>query len=273
MSILQNMTPFGVVLKYTTPNGVMSSRKAKVSALLSHPCYTIDMLLALDTATTTISVALYDLNANLLLGEMTWQARRRHTAGLLPEVQRLLTILDATPNDLTALAVTTGPGSFSGVRAGIATVKGMALGLPQMPRLVGVPTLTVSAAPWSQAAWSVSPTAVICAVLQAGRGRYNWCFFSAEELLFRPSAADHGSGVAAELAQVLEDHAAATLWLVGEVDAPLREAVVLNPRVTPMDAVTGQRRAGELARIAAFYLAEGIEESVDTIQPIYLRAP
>jgi len=231
------------------------------------------MLLALDTATTTISIALYDLNADLLLGEMTWQARRRHTAALLPEVQRLLAALDASPVDLTALAVTTGPGSFSGVRAGIATVKGMALGLPQTPRLVGVPTLTVSAAPWSQAAWSVSPTAVICSVLQAGRGRYNWCFFSAEDLLFRPDATDHSSGTATELAQTLEEHAAVTLWLVGEVDVPLCEAVQGNPRVTPMDGVTGQRRAGELARLAALYFAAGVEESVDSIQPIYLRAP
>jgi tRNA A37 threonylcarbamoyladenosine modification protein TsaB len=149
----------------------------------------------------------------------------------------------------------------------------MALGLPHIPRLVGVPTLTVSAAPWSQAAWSVSPTAVICAVLQAGRARYNWCFFSAEDLLFRPGAADHGSGTAGEMALALEEHAAPTLWLVGEVDAALREAVQTNPRVTAMDAVSGQRRAGELARLAAIYLAEGIEESVDSIQPLYLRAP
>lgn len=231
------------------------------------------MLLALDTATTTISVALYDQNARLLLGEMTWQARRRHTAALLPAVQQLLAAHELTPADLNAFAVTTGPGSFSGVRAGIATVKGMALGLPHAPRIVGVPTLTVTAAPWSQAAWSVTPTAVICAVLQAGRGRYNWCFYSAEDLLFRPDVADHDSGMASDLAAALEDHAAETLWLVGEVDAPLLVAVRPNLRVTPMDAVTGLRRAGELARLAMLYFDEGIEESVEELQPLYLRAP
>lgn len=231
------------------------------------------MLLALDTATTTISIALYDLAADALLGEMTWQARRRHTRDLLPEVQRLLQTLESTPAELTALAVTTGPGSFSGVRAGIATVKGLALGLPTPPRIVGVPTLTVTAAPWAQTAWSVSPTAVICAVLQAGRGRYNWCYFGAEDLLFRPSAADHGAGDLQDLADALARHNADTLWLTGEVDAPLRTAIESNPRITPINPVTGLRRAGELARLAALYLAEGVEETVDALQPIYLRAP
>lgn len=231
------------------------------------------MLLALDTATTTISIALYDPNAATLLGEMTWQARRRHTADLLPAVHYLLSTLGVARGDVNALAVTIGPGSFSGVRAGIATVKGMALALPKPPRVVGVPTLTVAAAPWSQAAWSVSPTAVICAVLQAGRGRYNWCFFGAEDLLFRPAAEDYDSGTAGELAAALAEHGAHTLWLVGEIDDPLRETVQSNPRVTAMDAVTGLRRAGELARIAALLLAEGVEEMADGLQPIYLRAP
>jgi tRNA threonylcarbamoyladenosine biosynthesis protein TsaB len=231
------------------------------------------MLLALDTATNAVSIALYDLNNDSLLGEMSWQARRRHTRDLLPQVQHLLTTLDTTPADLTALAVTTGPGSFSGVRAGIATVKGMALGLPRPPHIVGVSTLTVTAATWSQAAWSVSPTAVICAVLQAGRGRYNWCYFGAEELLFRPQAEDHGAGTAAEFAAALADHAADNLWVVGEVDKALYEALQSNQRVTIINPVSGLRRAGELARVAALLISEGVEDSIDGLQPIYLRAP
>ena len=87
------------------------------------------MLLALDTATATASLALYELTRDTLVAEWTWQARRRHTQDLLGAAQTLLHQAGATPAALTALAVTTGPGSFTGVRIGISTVKGMALGL------------------------------------------------------------------------------------------------------------------------------------------------
>ena len=107
------------------------------------------MLLALDTATATASLALYDLAADHLLLEMTWDARRRQTQDLLVTVQRALDLVERTPQQITALAVTTGPGSFTGVRIGISTVKGIGLGLAPAPQVVGLPTLTVTAAPWA----------------------------------------------------------------------------------------------------------------------------
>ena len=66
------------------------------------------MLLALDTATATASLALYDLTRDTLVAEWTWQARRRHTQDLLGAAQTLLHQAGATPAALTALAVTTG---------------------------------------------------------------------------------------------------------------------------------------------------------------------
>ena len=84
--------------------------------------YNQPMLLALDTATTTASLAVYDLTAQQLLAELTWQARRRQTQDLLVTAQQLLAQLNLTPQALTALAVTTGPGSFTGVRIAISAV-------------------------------------------------------------------------------------------------------------------------------------------------------
>jgi tRNA A37 threonylcarbamoyladenosine modification protein TsaB len=55
------------------------------------------MLLALDTATATASLALYDLAADHLLLEMTWDARRRQTQDLLPTVLQTLALVEATP--------------------------------------------------------------------------------------------------------------------------------------------------------------------------------
>lgn len=230
------------------------------------------MLLALDTATTTASLAVYDLQGHQLLAELTWQARRRQTQELLMAAQQLLRLADVAPAALTALAVTTGPGSFTGVRIGISAVKGMGLGLPQPPQVVGIPTLAVTAAPWLDAARGVQPMH-ICACIQAGRGRYNWAWFAAGEWSSRPDAAAHTAGTADELAGVLAERPPGTTWLCGEVGADLAKATAGLPGTVVLDAVSSMRRAGFLAGLAARHLAAGTTDSLASLQPIYLRNP
>lgn len=231
------------------------------------------MLLALDTATTTAALAVYDLTKQQLLAELTWEAQRRQTQDLLVTAQQLLAQLDLAPAQLTALAVTTGPGSFTGVRIGISTVKGMALGLPTRPHIIGLPTLTVTAAPWFALLERWQPTGSICAVIHAGRGRYNWVHFTAGQVLWRPAVADHHSGSAAELADALAQVATTPILCVGEVDAALTAAVQALPHVTIVDPVSGWRRAGHLARLAALHLAAGADDQLSALEPLYLRAP
>ena len=229
------------------------------------------MLLALDTATTTASLAVYDLATDRLLAELTWQARRRHTQDVLGQAQHLLALMDLTARDLTALAVSTGPGSFTGVRIGISVVKGMALGLPNAPRVIGAPTLTVTAAPWIELA--AQGAAMVCAFIQAGRGRYNWAYFSGAGLLHRPAVDDHHAGALHELVDALADQPAASVWLAGELDDELRDAVAPLSHIHVIDATNAQRRAGQLARVAAQLLRSGVEDNLESLQPLYLRAP
>ena len=228
------------------------------------------MLLALDTATATASLAFYDLERDLLLAESTWQARRRHTQEMLTIAQGLLDRLGRRPDQVTALAATTGPGSFTGVRIALSTIKGIGLGLPRPPRAVGLPTLCVTAAPWLGVA---PPQATVWAYIQAGRGRYNWCTFRAGELLRRPGPADHQAGTATEFAAALADQDDAPIWLVGEPDDDLLMAVKPLAHVTPVDAISALRRAGQLARLAALHLAEGHEDDLAALQPLYLQGP
>ncbi len=230
------------------------------------------MLLALDTATTTASLALLNLDDDQLLAELTWKARRRQTQDLLPAAQEMLRLLDVAPAAITTLAVTTGPGSFTGVRIGISTVKGMALGLPQAPRIVGIPTLSVTAAPLIELAGAASQDLMVCAVIQAGRGRYNWVSFAGADLLRRPGVQEHRSGTAPELSAEISAHAH-PIWLVGELGPDLHSAVKGLSHVQCVDAVSGLRRAGQLARLAALHLAAGTHDVVGTLQPIYLRNP
>jgi len=231
------------------------------------------MLLALDTATTTASLAVYDLAAQQLLAEITWQARRRQTQDLLATAQQLLTQLHLTPQALTALAVTTGPGSFTGVRIAISAVKGIALGLPTLPQVIGLPTLAVTAAPWLPLTMRINSSPVVCAFIQAGRGRYNWAFFNATQLLHRPTVADHGAGTAEEFAQIIAQMTPQPVWLAGELEPDLQNVMQALEHATLIDAVSGLRRAGTLANLAALHLAHGVGDDLHALQPLYLRNP
>lgn len=231
------------------------------------------MLLALDTATTTAALAVYDLTKQQLLAELTWEAQRRQTQDLLVTAQQLLAQLDLTPAQVTVLAVTTGPGSFTGVRIGISTVKGIALGLPTRPKIIGLPTLAVTAAPWFSLLEGWQPTGSISAVIHAGRGRYNWVNFTAGQALWRPAVADHHVGGAAELAAAFAQQPITPMLCVGEVDAALVAALQPLPHVTVVDPVSGWRRAGHLARLAALHLATGVDNQLNALEPLYLRAP
>lgn len=236
------------------------------------PTEEMTLLLALDTATTTASLALYDLTANALLAEWTWEARRRQTQDLLGATQGLLAQASQSVDALTALAVTTGPGSFTGVRIGISTVKGIALGLATPPPIIGLPTLAVTAAPWLPLLSSTATPAVLCALIQAGRGRYNWLFFTAAQTLWQPTVDDHQSGMLAEFIAALHT-TPQPIWLVGEVDPALHAAAVSLPHVTVIDATSGWRRAGHLAHLAARHLAAGNTTPVDQLEPLYLHTP
>ncbi|MCC6455315.1 MAG: tRNA (adenosine(37)-N6)-threonylcarbamoyltransferase complex dimerization subunit type 1 TsaB [Caldilineaceae bacterium] len=227
------------------------------------------MLFAVDTATVTASIALYDLANGLLLGESTWQARRRHTQDLLLTTQALMAQLGVQPAQLTGLAVTTGPGSFTGVRIAISLVKGIGIGLSTPPQVVGLPTLTVTAAPWLAVAQATS--AVVWAYIQAGRGRYNWAIF--DQGLYAPGAADHQAGSAADFATALAAHADHPIWLIGEAASDLRAAVSSLRHVTLVDGISAMRRAGVLAHLAAQRIAAGQVDELTTLQPLYLQGP
>ena len=101
------------------------------------------MILAIDTATQYASLALY--NQDGLYAEETWYAGRNHTVELMPRIVRTLALANLKAANLTALAVSLGPGSFTGVRIGLAVAKGMAL--PHKLPVVGVPTLEATAYP------------------------------------------------------------------------------------------------------------------------------
>ena len=78
-------------------------------------------LLAIDTAATALSAAI--VSEQGLIGEFGLDTGKNHSVGLLPMLEALLANTGLALKDMDAFAVTQGPGSFTGLRIGIATVK------------------------------------------------------------------------------------------------------------------------------------------------------
>ena len=84
-------------------------------------------ILAIDTATQVSSVAVAD--ENRLLAELTMQARLTHSETLMPHIQQVLRMASMPKEQLDGIAVSIGPGSFTGLRIGLAAAKAMAYAL------------------------------------------------------------------------------------------------------------------------------------------------
>ena len=94
------------------------------------------MLLAIETSCLASSVAL--LHEGVLKAEVTVQARLTHSEQLMPHIADMLTKAAVSKKDVDGVAVSVGPGSFTGLRIGLATAKGLAFAW-KVP-LVGVET-------------------------------------------------------------------------------------------------------------------------------------
>ena len=156
-----------------------------------------------------------------MLAERVWLSRRRQTEETLPAAADALAQAGVEVDGVGILAVTTGPGSFTGVRIGISVVKGIALGLPQPPQLIGLPVLSVTVARFVPLA---AGRAVVWPLLQAGRGRFNWAAAPADDPLWLPSVTEHCAGQAEALVAALRAEER-PVWLVGELSDALRQAV------------------------------------------------
>src|SRR5262249_25791296 len=102
-------------------------------------------ILAIDTALAACAAAVWDTDSRELLASESRAMTRGHAEALLPLVARVMDAADIAFADLDRIAVTVGPGSFTGLRVGISAARGIALvsGKPA----VGISTLAAFAAP------------------------------------------------------------------------------------------------------------------------------
>jgi tRNA threonylcarbamoyladenosine biosynthesis protein TsaB len=229
------------------------------------------MLLSLDTATRHSGLALYD--GQQIVAELNWHSVDAQTTELLPRLEQLMAWVGVRPADLVALAVSLGPGSFTGLRVAVSLAKGMALaqGLP----LLGVPTLDATAYP------HLGRDMPICALVQAGRGRVLWSLYRPGPPADGANAVELGDwhGSCTPIALTDHDGLAAAIdrrtLLVGELTLELR--ALLASRAGDLAELAGPavaaRRAGVVAELAWLRWQVGQTDDPAALSPIYLREP
>ena len=116
-------------------------------------------ILGIDTSGKVAAAALYDSESRCLLAQQTVYTKRTHSQVILPLAERLLADTGLNWQDVDGFAAAKGPGSYTGLRIGIAAVKAMSYAL-QIP-CVGISTLEGLA--WQNLSWQ----GVICAVMTA----------------------------------------------------------------------------------------------------------
>ncbi len=211
------------------------------------------MLLAIDTATTRASIALHD--GQTLRSECTWEAANRHTTTLAARIAQSLEASEITAADLTAVAVCNGPGSYTGVRIGVALAKGLAVS--RQLSLIGVRTLDILAAA------QPADDRPLYAIFAAGRKRAGFARYRCEDGVWHAET---------EVTVVTWDE------LVAQIDEPVLfvgeiEAADLLPhaQITLPAPAYHLRRAGFLADIAWARLRAGQTDDPTTLQPLYAR--
>jgi len=206
------------------------------------------LLLAFDTATPAVTVALYD--GAQVLAEMTTVDARRHGELLAPSIDTVLAKAGASRLDLTAVAAGTGPGPYTGLRAGLVTARvlGSALGIP----VLGVGTLDVIAA---DAAAAAGGREFIVATDARRREVYWACYGPAGGRLDGPAVARPTD-----------------LALAGPDGPPVAgTGPLLYPDLLGAPIEPAYPGAGTLARLAAARLAAGAPGP--GADPVYLRRP
>jgi tRNA threonylcarbamoyladenosine biosynthesis protein TsaB len=214
------------------------------------------MILAIDTATRSASLAVHD--GHTVRAEFTWDTSDHHTVELMPRIVEMLAQINVSIDQISGLGVAIGPGSFTGVRVGVAAAKGLAMAR-HIP-IVGVRSTDVLA---YAVRWCQPPLVV---VVRAGRGRWIAARYLKEDE-WQPAG-----DFTLTTADVIGADWDETTTLCGELSESEQGTVQqrLGDRVQLLPPAFSLRRAGFLAEIAWQRIQANRVDDPATIQPIYL---
>ncbi|MCC5912275.1 MAG: tRNA (adenosine(37)-N6)-threonylcarbamoyltransferase complex dimerization subunit type 1 TsaB [Clostridiaceae bacterium] len=218
-------------------------------------------ILALDTSSTVATVAVMD--GEKLVGEYILNHKRTHSQKLMPMVDEILKSCDLTPKEMDVFGVSLGPGSFTGLRIGIASIKAMAQSLNKP--VVGVSALE------AMAFNLIYCKEMICPIIDAQRdmvyaGVYQWQQENLENTM-----EDQVLPIE-DLLKFLKDKEEKIVF-VGDAVEKFKELIVEkigNLAVFPPSAIAMPRASsiGEITRVRA---VKGEIQDFSEVLPIYMR--
>ena len=224
------------------------------------------LILGIDTATQVASVGI--TRGTDVLAEESRHERANHTETLLPLISRVLEQAGVTLPEIEGIGVSIGPGSFTGLRIALGTVKGFAYATGQ--KVVGVPTLDALAytvSEWEGKEWE----GLICPLLDARKRE----IYAA---LFRRDSEGN-------LIKLLPDQALVSQQLLEQITEPclflgdgveaygglIRQHRGVRAHVLPF--TTHHPRGAVVAQMAWERLRAGSSDDLQSLVPAYVRPP
>lgn len=218
------------------------------------------LILGIDSTALTASAAVADVRDGEVRTYSLFTVKNKltHSETLLPMAEQALRIYGAGPEDLELLAVNAGPGSFTGVRIGVATVKGLAFAR-DIP-CTAVSTLEALAEPFS------CREEVVCAAMDARRGQFYCALFAGGERL-TPDAC-----LSADEIRELLVKQGKPVSVCGDGAVLLAETLA-DPSVRAVHPTVRDQNALATAVCGERLFRAGKAVSGKELRPVYLRVP
>lgn len=227
---------------------------------LPGPAWLKQDAVCIDTATNMASLAL--VQQGEVVAEQTWRSGMAHTRQLAPALRRLAEESGFSLQSVHMICVCTGPGSFNGIRTGIATALGLATAL-NVP-VYGCGALDLLAIPHADRAPAQR------AVLPAGRGEYYSALFGTRGGRWRRLS----PYMIGDLRTLAAESPSKCVWC-GPLDVQAIEelTVLLGGAKRLVPPAHNVRRAAYMMPIALTEAASGNQGPLEAVQPLYLRRP
>jgi len=214
-------------------------------------------ILAADTSTSINTVAVCD--DDRILAETTVECGRSHSERLINTVDWVLSESGQKIEDMDALAVSIGPGSFTGVRVGVATWKGLALG-SRRP-LAAVPTLD------AMTRLGAFRDGLVCPLLDARMGEVFGAVYRFRDGIREKVTADRVCQVEAILVEIDEE----ATFLGNGADMYRERILARRPGAAFAALICSVPRASAVAVEARALIDQGACTDPAVVSPVYLR--
>lgn len=216
-------------------------------------------ILAIDTTGQTASAAIAE--GDKLIAEFTLNYKLTHSQTIMPMVAEICEKSETKPRDVDYIACASGPGSFTGLRIGAATAKGLALALEKA--IVPVPTLDALA-------YNVFETdKIICPIMDARRSQVYTAFYQWDNGMLCRLTEMMAISID-EVIQMAEVYGQKVIFL-GDGVPVHQEKLSLYPNFIFAPAHCSLQRAASVAALAMVLVREGKAVAGNVFEPIYLR--